>query len=109
WLGVAESLKRASDLLRATWLEELQGMHERFQRYMRGDIATPWEPWVGAPAMTLAAFAIENLLKGLMIAADPGLVQPNAERPEELLDRRLQTHKLTALADRAGIQLSPEE
>jgi hypothetical protein len=56
-------------------------MHERFQAYMAGELDRPWEPWVGAPAMTLAAFGIENLLKGLMIAAEPSLVQPRATKP----------------------------
>jgi hypothetical protein len=109
WLGSAEELKRASDLLRETWLDEAKSMQERFQAYMAGELVRPWEPWVGAPAMTLAAFAIENLLKGLMIAAEPSLVQPRAAAPEILFDRRIQTHKLLELATSAKVQLSREE
>lgn len=109
WLGAAEELKRASDLLRQTWLDELHGMRERFAAYMAGELDHPWEPWVGAPAMTLAAFAIENLMKGLMIAAEPGLIQPDKERPEVLLHKRLRSHDLVALAQRAGVDLSEDE
>jgi len=109
WLASAEELKRASDLLRATWLDELQTTRERFQAFTAGELDRPWEPSVGAPAMTLAAFAIENALKGLMIAARPELVQPDADRPETLFHERVKTHDLVRLATRAEVDLSSEE
>jgi hypothetical protein len=109
WLASAEELKRGSDLLRATWMEEAQSMHQRFQAYMAGEFDRPWEPWVGGPAMTLAAFALENALKGLMIAERPELVQPSVEQPEILFDPQVRTHDLVQLATRAGVQLSSEE
>lgn len=84
-------------------------MRDRFQSSLVGAVDMPWEPWVGAPAMTLAGFALENLLKGLAIAADPGLVQPIATKPNELLDPRIKKHKLVALAGLAGVELSTEE
>jgi hypothetical protein len=96
-------------LLRTIWLEELRGMSERFREYMNGTVDSPWEPWVGAPAMTLAAFAIENLLKGLVIAADPTLIQPSEARPEQLLHERLRTHELSRLASHADVALSTGE
>ena len=59
--------------------------------------------------MTLAAFALENVLKGLMIAADQSLIQPRASAPEILFDKRVQTHDLLKLADHARVVLSEEE
>lgn len=47
WLASADELKRASDLLRATWLSELENHRERFAAYMAGELDAPWEPWVG--------------------------------------------------------------
>jgi hypothetical protein len=109
WLAAGEELKRGSDLLRTVWLDELTDRSERFEAYMRGEVDRPWEPWVGAPAMTLAAFAIENLLKGIMVAADPALIQPDQDAPEILLGRQLRTHDLCALARRARVDISEEE
>jgi hypothetical protein len=107
WLVTAEQLKRGSDLLRDIWLKEARGMSDRFQSYMAGEVASAWEPWVGAPAMTLAAFALENLLKGLAIASDPSLIRNGS--PEQLLARRLQIHDLVRLAALAAVQLSSDE
>ncbi|HYZ77947.1 MAG TPA: hypothetical protein VE596_11300 [Gaiellaceae bacterium] len=109
WHSSAEELKRASDLLRSTWFAEVLSQHERFQAYMAGELARPWEPWVGGPAMTLAAFAIENVLKGLLIASNPALVQPSMDQPEILFGAAIRSHNLLRLADDAGVDLSHEE
>jgi hypothetical protein len=49
----------------------------------------------------LAAFALENLLKGILVWRRPELVL------ETRLDRSLTTHKLVPLARRAGFTLDP--
>lgn len=59
--------------------------------------------------MTLAAFAVENVLKGLMIARNQNLIQPRIDRPEELLDRKLKTHSLADLASFANVEPSADE
>jgi hypothetical protein len=84
-------------------------MRAGFMAYMAGERDEPWEPWIGAPAMTLAAFAIENLLKGLAITKDPTLVQPTPSDPDELLDQALRTHRLRRLAELARTAVSDAE
>jgi hypothetical protein len=64
---------------------------------------------VGPSTMLLAAFAMENLLKGLVVIREPGSVQPRATDPERLLDWEGSGHDLLALARRAGEKLSAEE
>lgn len=54
-------------------------------------------------AEMLLAFALENALKGLIIASDPSAVG------KRKLDRRLTSHDLTILADRAGFSLHVTE
>lgn len=109
WLATADQLKRGSDLLRTIWLTELRESHSRLHSYMAGEVESLWQPWVGGPAMTLAALALENLLKGLAIAANPGLVRPHESRPEQLFDKRLTTHDLERLTSLAGFAVSTEE
>jgi hypothetical protein len=49
------------------------------------------------------AYALENLLKGLIIANQPDLIS------EEKLDKTIKLHDLVKLSDRAGLTLSAEE
>jgi hypothetical protein len=49
------------------------------------------------------------LLKGLLIAERPALVQPRADQPEILFDHRIRSHDLVLLAESAGVDLSEDE
>lgn len=51
--------------------------------------------------LLLAAFALENLLKGILISRSPELVH------ERRLDKVLLTHRLLRLAHRAGFKVEP--
>jgi hypothetical protein len=55
------------------------------------------------PAQLLYAYAIENLLKGLVVANTPGLIQ------ERQLSVELKTHDLIKLADKAQFQVHAHE
>ena len=55
------------------------------------------------PAQLLYAYAIENVLKGLIIANTPSLVH------EEQLDHALKSHDLTELSKRAGFTVHVQE
>jgi len=55
------------------------------------------------PAQLLCAFAIENALKGLIVAKSPEIIN------ERKIDAKLITHDFVALADAAGVGLFPQE
>ena len=86
WMGRAEELKRAFDLLHAKWREEdVAFIRAEFEKVGRGELTGP-SPWLGSVAMLLAGLAIENVLKGILIARDPDLVQPCMKDPDRLID-----------------------
>jgi hypothetical protein len=55
------------------------------------------------PAQLLYAFAIENVLKGLIVANTPGLID------ERRLNDELTTHNLIELAEKAQFAVQPQE
>jgi hypothetical protein len=55
------------------------------------------------PAQLLYAFAVENVLKGLIVAGNRSLAD------EDRLDRSLQSHNLNALAQAAGFEVHVQE
>lgn len=61
------------------------------------------EPPNYPPAQLLYAYAIENVLKGLIIAARPGLID------ERTLSDELKSHNLIKLASKAGLAVHVEE
>jgi hypothetical protein len=100
WVDAADETKRASDLLRDQWITDVRSMADR---------GFAWIPPVVGPAMTLAAFAIENLLKGLAVVADPSLIQPSKDNPQRLIAKELATHDLNRLARMGNVDLSADE
>jgi hypothetical protein len=95
WLAQAEGLYRAFKILREVWEFDMASLPIRAARAFQGE-ETPES--VGSSAMLLAAFTMENLLKGLVVVREPGSVQPRATDPERLLDWRGNGHDLLALA-----------
>lgn len=69
---------------------------QRQIRWFAGEV----QPW---PAMMLDGFAIENLLKGLLLAEGAQATQGGR------IDRSIRTHNLTALCTRAHITLDQRE
>jgi hypothetical protein len=61
------------------------------------------EPPNYLPAQLLYAFAIENILKGILSVKNPGWAN------ETRISRKLQTHQLADLAGEAGVQLAVQE
>lgn len=104
-MGTADSLKRAADLLYAVWFDDLQTMLSRSL-----DVDAPPPPSsVASVAMLLGAFALENVLKGLLVCRDPSLVQAVPTDPDRLISGVLQSHNLRELSERARVQLSAQE
>lgn len=113
WIAAAERLKRASDILRETWLgdlsEMLSDLNETLRRVGAGESFPAHTP-VLPPAVLLAGLAIEDALKGILIARDPDrFVQPRASSPDRLVDWGSRGHDLTWLMAEADVAASPEE
>jgi hypothetical protein len=114
WLASADRLKRASDQLREVWLDDLgdlfSGFEEVVRRAMAGD-PRPFRESVGPVSMLLAGFALENALKGVLIAREPDrFVQPKARKPDRIVDwGRRRGHDLAWLASEARLSVTEEE
>jgi hypothetical protein len=113
WLFRAEGLMRCAD--------ELEAAHERSRnRWLRASVeaqlfrsdetvrelheAIEESLSFGGPALMLRGFAIENLLKGLLVARDPE--QWVKRRPTQLFNW---THDLRTLATQVQAHLEPAE
>src|SRR6266540_6944725 len=100
WHAMAQKLRAAAKVIQREIEAELE--HIEAARYEDGatvgaEQVPGLELW---PAFgLLAAFALENLLKGLLIWRSPELVL------ESRLDKSLTTHQLLPLARRAGFTL----
>ncbi len=107
WLASARRSKRASDLLRKDWPRQ----HEAIRRSIAtGAIGEPaGAPSVAAAAAFLGGTALENLLKGVLVARDPGLVQPNARKPDRMYKWQGSGHDLLRLARDARVPLLPSD
>lgn len=102
WHGSAHRLKRAANVLHAQWKSDLI---ERHRLIASGSFAES----VGGPMTLLSGFAIENLVKGLLIARNPSAVAGVAERPEQLVHSASARHLSVQLCVEAGVTLSPPE
>lgn len=100
WLGSAKRLRRAADLLVPEITEILRQYGHRGARSE--------EVFLVFPYLMLCGMAVENLLKGILVAGDPGVVEPDrlnlkawggGEHP----------HDLSHLAAKAAVSLSEEE
>ncbi len=102
WLEYGEELRDSAELV-WTRNEELLGvsltLDSDYRPLKEGRIST-----VSRTYMLLAGFALENVLKGLLIAADPSLVN------QGVLHDELKSHDIVALTKKIpGLCLSHEE
>lgn len=100
WLIQAYELKRSADIL---W-DQFIGDMEQFQT--RGlDTSVPWGPHAtGDAAMMLSGFAIENLVKGILVGRDPTRVEGG-----RLKEWSGSGHDLPNLFREAGIEFTDIE
>jgi len=100
WHKTAMSLRRSARLLQHAIEADLSRIAEA--RYESGT-EVPADRYPGLQLSTgfclVAAYALENLLKGVLISREPELVR------EQKLDSVLITHRLLHLAQRAGFTL----
>lgn len=116
WLLSAENLRRAAEAIIARedqFLVPYLRAHDAATKeamsiaYSEGHDAGRAEVNAPAPnyppAQMLYAFAIENVLKGLIVASDPSLI--NSDK----LNAALRDHDLTALAKKAAFDVHAQE
>jgi hypothetical protein len=82
WLHTADALKRSADVLLATSDEDRRELVEAFSKGEWPSIADELADVAGAPFLwpvylQLAGLAIENLAKGISIARDPTITEPD--------------------------------
>lgn len=96
WAGYADELKAAADLL---WCQQGDSLvvssdgHTKISR----------RPLISRAYILLAGFALENLLRGLIVAHDPIHVRGGK------LSKQLRSHRLSGLAVQARLQLTRAE
>lgn len=102
WIETAKDLVRALQFLRAPAIQFFKGLASSYE----GDIATPNEKRndVQGVYMMLAAYAIENLMK--IIVINDSKLQIDAINPK--LPKVIATHDLVSLAQSAGVSLTTE-
>jgi hypothetical protein len=89
WRSSALELKRAADAVAIQWAQDLDPTTRA------NPTAVP--PNLGPPYMLLAAFAVENLAKAILIKRDPNLFPLTVPSKGGL-----KTHNLVDLVDRVG-------
>lgn len=102
WLEYAEELRDAAELI---WTQEQGSLRLHVQLSAKKRVLSKKETSpVSRPYLLLAGFALENLLKGLLILKEPKHITSGA------LSHELKTHDLLALsAQILGLRLSRKE
>ena len=105
WLWIADELQEAAEIL---WTRVDGGLRVAATPVVddEGNIRTVITKFssVSRPCVLLAGFAIENLLKGLMVAHDPSLISSGR------ISSHLKSHNLLCLSTRIPqLALSEEE
>ena len=105
WKGKAEELKRSALVLAEVFFEDCEALRRHLGEHQEmGHSSVPVNHSSTLDQFVLlAAFALENILKGYVIFKEPNLVANGK------LEGILRSHALLALAERAGVDLTPEE
>jgi hypothetical protein len=101
WLSYAEELEEAAEVL---WADSGKGVLIEGNTQVDGSFVAKKFSAFSRSYILLASLALENVLKGLIIAGDATLVSTGR------LDKKLQTHKLIELSRKVdGLILSEDE
>src|ERR1700741_279929 len=102
WLNLSEELRDAAEEL---WKASSAQMRlDAVVNERKEIISSDTRIGFSRPYLLLAGFAIENVLKGLLIVSDPSLVVNG------VLDRSIKSHNLVSLLSKLpSISASPEE
>lgn len=105
WKGKAEQLKRSALVLAEVFFEDCEALRRHLAEHQeRGYSSVPLNHSSTLDQFVLlAAFALENILKGYVIFKEPNLVANGK------LDGVLKSHALLTLAERACVDLTAEE
>jgi len=88
WLGLADELQEAAELL---WAGVEEGLRVEAIPRLNGQVEVKKIATVSRPYILLAGFALENLIKGLLVAADPSLLRTGR------VTGQLKSHRLLEL------------
>jgi len=101
WLSFAEELAQAAEVL---WAENGNGILLDSNTQLDGKFVVKKSPAHSRSYILLASLALENVLKGLLIASDARLISSGR------LDKALKSHKLLELARKVdGLELSEDD
>lgn len=101
WLNYAEELMEAAEAL---WADKNNGMMLQVETQSDGTLSQKRSSKHSRSYILLASLALENVLKGLIIANNPKLIDSGQ------LDGNLKSHKLINLAQKIqGLALSDDE
>jgi hypothetical protein len=105
WKGKAEELKRSALVLAGVFFADCDALRRHVAEHQeKGHSSVSINHGSTLNQFVLlAAFALENILKGYVIFKEPHLVANGK------LEGILRSHALLALAERAGVELTPEE
>ena len=95
WYCSAESLWRAAGILRDIWQADLKTIFTEMNEQRPDDFSPPSD--VGRVFMMLSGFALEALIKGIVVAETPEVVQPDPDKPTKLFRWKGSGHELRNL------------
>lgn len=98
WVFTARNLRRAATALYVRFESEAERLSDESR-----NLAAPKDFHLIGPILLLAGFAIENLLKGILVRNTPGLIS-GGDLPQNLL-----THDLVKLSQGTQVHVSAEE
>jgi hypothetical protein len=107
WHASAESLWRAAGILRDIWEADLRTTFATMTEQRLDGFNPP--PDVGRVFMMLAGFALEALIKGIIVAETPEVVQPDPTRPTKLFRWKGSGHELRNLLKELEFPMSDPE
>jgi len=96
WADYADELKAAAGVLWVQHAESVALSHDAFGRFSH-------RPTISRSFVLLAGFALENVLKGIIVARDPSQVSGGR------LSRTLTSHRIGRLAELARESLDEDE
>lgn len=90
WQNLADELRSAAEIL---WHKHESSLRIEVVQSESAVLNALTVSAISRPYLLLAGFAIENLIKGMLVAGDPSLINKGS------MDKMLKTHKLVKLAE----------
>lgn len=115
WLEQAERLKEVADAVYRMELEDtarLLAQVTEVEEAVRREAGQAMPPWrgrrLGSVHLMLCGYALENLMKGLLLADDPSLILESPSARHAVLANQLRRHSLKEHLREQGVSLDDE-